>query len=144
MSIKEYMTTDHRECDNLYAPLEEALNEGDFEKALELFIPFKKAMLKHFAMEEEVLFPKMEEFMGSGEGPIYIMKMEHAQIRSIIDQLGEAIEAKNQEKALGLGETFMIMTQQHNMKEEQILYNMAEQLPIDKEQTLEEMKKVDV
>ncbi len=144
MSIKEYMTTDHRECDNLYAPLEEALNEGDFEKALELFIPFKKAMLKHFAMEEEVLFPKMEEFMGSGEGPIYVMKMEHAQIRSIIDQLGEAIEAKNQEKALGLGETFMIMTQQHNMKEEQILYNMAEQLPIDKEQTLEEMKKVDV
>ncbi len=144
MSIKEYMTTDHRECDNLYAPLEEALNEGDFEKALELFLPFKKAMLKHFAMEEEVLFPKMEEFMGSGEGPIYVMKMEHAQIRSIIDQLGEAIEAKNQEKALGLGETFMIMTQQHNMKEEQILYNMAEQLPIDKEQTLEEMKKVDV
>ncbi len=144
MSIKEYMTTDHRECDNLYAPLEVALNDGDFEKALELFIPFKNAMLKHFAMEEEVLFPKMEEFMGSGEGPIYVMKMEHSQIRSIINQLGEAIEAKNQEKALGLGETFMIMTQQHNMKEEQILYNMAEQLPIDKEKTLEEMKKVEI
>jgi len=144
MSIKEYMTTDHRECDNLYTPLEVALNDGDFEKALELFIPFKNAMLKHFAMEEEVLFPKMEEFMGSGEGPIYVMKMEHSQIRSIINQLGEAIEDKNQEKALGLGETFMIMTQQHNMKEEQILYNMAEQLPIDKEKTLEEMKKVEI
>ena len=144
MSIKEYMTHDHRECDNLYAPLEEALNEGDFEKALELFTPFKEAMLKHFAMEEEVLFPKMEEFVGGGEGPIYVMKMEHAQIRSIIEQLGEAIENKNQEKALGLGETFMIMTQQHNMKEEQILYNMAEQLPFDKEAILEEMKKVEI
>ncbi len=142
--IKEYMTHDHRECDNLYAPLEEALSAGDFEKALELFVPFKKAMLKHFAMEEEVLFPKMEEFIGSGEGPIYVMKMEHSQIRSIIDQLGEAIESKNQQKALGLGETFMIMTQQHNMKEEQILYSMAEQLPIDKEHILEEMKKVEV
>ena len=144
MGIKEYMTTDHRECDNLYAPLEEALNNKDFEMALKLFVPFKNTMLKHFAMEEDVLFPKMEEFMGGGEGPIYVMKMEHAQIRSIIDQLGEAIEAKNLEKALGLGETFMIMTQQHNMKEEQILYNMAEQLPIDKEKTLEEMKKVQV
>ncbi len=142
--IKEYMTHDHRECDNLYAPLEEALSAGDFEKALELFVPFKKAMLKHFAMEEEVLFPKMEEFIGSGEGPIYVMKMEPSQIRSIIDQLGEAIESKNQQKALGLGETFMIMTQQHNMKEEQILYSMAEQLPIDKEHILEEMKKVEV
>ncbi len=142
--IKEFMTQDHRECDNLYAPLEEALMQADFEKALELFVPFRNAMLKHFAMEEEVLFPKMEEFMGGGEGPIYVMKMEHSQIKSIINQLGEAIEAKNKDKALGLGETFMIMTQQHNMKEEQILYTMAEQLPIEKEQTLEEMKKVEV
>ncbi len=141
-SIKEFMTNDHRECDNLYAPLEEAINSGDFEKALELYVPFKDAMLKHFNMEEEVLFPKMEEFMGGGEGPIYVMKMEHNQIRSVIDQLGEAINDKNQEKALGLGETFMILTQQHNMKEEQVLYNMAEQLPIDQEKTLEEMKKV--
>ncbi len=140
--IKDFMTQDHRECDNLYAPVEEAISKGDFEKALELFIPFKQAMLRHFAMEEEVLFPKMEEFLGSGEGPIYVMKMEHAQIRSILDQMGEAIETKNQQKALGFGETFMIMTQQHNMKEEQILYTMAEQLPIEKEKIVEQMKEI--
>ena len=140
--IKEFMTQDHRECDNLYAPVEEAISKGDFERALELFVPFKQAMLRHFAMEEEVLFPKMEEFIGSGEGPIHVMKMEHAQIRSILDQMGEAIEAKNQQKALGFGETFMIMTQQHNMKEEQILYTMAEQLPIEKEKVVQQMKEV--
>ncbi len=140
--IKDFMTQDHRECDNLYAPVEEAISQGDFEKALELFVPFKQAMLRHFAMEEEVLFPKMEEFLGSGEGPIYVMKMEHAQIRSILDQMGEAIEAKNQQKALGFGETFMIMTQQHNMKEEQILYTMAEQLPLEKEKVVEQMKEI--
>ncbi len=140
--IKEFMTQDHRECDNLYAPVEEAISKGDFEKALELFVPFKEAMLRHFAMEEEVLFPKMEEFLGGGEGPIHVMKMEHAQIRSILDQMGEAIEAKNQQKALGFGETFMIMTQQHNMKEEQILYTMAEQLPLEKEKILQQMKEV--
>jgi len=140
--IKDFMTQDHRECDNLYAPVEEAISKGDFEKALELFVPFKEAMLRHFAMEEEVLFPKMEEFLGGGEGPIHVMKMEHAQIRSILDQMGEAIEAKNQQKALGFGETFMIMTQQHNMKEEQILYTMAEQLPIEKEKVVEQMKEI--
>jgi len=140
--IKEFMTQDHRECDNLYAPVEEAISQGDFEKALELFVPFKEAMLRHFAMEEEVLFPKMEEFLGGGEGPIHVMKMEHAQIRSILDQMGEAIEAKNQQKALGFGETFMIMTQQHNMKEEQILYTMAEQLPLEKEKILQQMKEI--
>ncbi|NPA81053.1 MAG: hemerythrin domain-containing protein [Epsilonproteobacteria bacterium] len=141
--IKDYMTHDHRECDNLYAPLESAISEENWDRALELYMPFKNAMLKHFAMEEEVLFPKMEEFMGGGEGPIHVMKMEHNQIRSIIDQLGEAINEKNTQKALGLGETFMILTQQHNMKEEQVLYTMAEQLPFDKEALLEEMKKVE-
>ena len=140
--IKEFMTQDHRECDNLYAPVEEAISKGDFERALELFVPFKQAMLRHFAMEEEVLFPKMEEFLGGGEGPIHVMKMEHAQIRSILDQMGEAIETKNRQKALGFGETFMIMTQQHNMKEEQILYTMADQLPIEKEKIVEQMKEV--
>jgi len=142
--IKEYMTHDHRECDNLYAPLEEAMGEENWQKALELYMPFKNAMLKHFAMEEEVLFPKMEEFMGGGEGPIHVMKMEHSQIRSVIEQLGEAINDKNKQKALGLGETFMILTQQHNMKEEQVLYTMAEQLPFDKEEILEKMKEVKV
>ncbi len=140
--IQEFMTQDHRECDNLYAPLEQAINAGDFEKALELFVPFRDAMLRHFAMEEEVLFPKLEEFIGGGEGPTYVMRMEHDQIRSIINQLGEAIEAKNRDKALGFGETFMIMTQQHNMKEEQILYPMSERLPIDQEETLKKMKEV--
>ncbi|BAF70526.1 hemerythrin domain-containing protein [Nitratiruptor sp. SB155-2] len=142
--IKEFMTEDHRACDNLYAPVEEAIGQGDFEKALELFTPFKEAMLKHFAMEEEVLFPKMEEFIGGGEGPTYVMRMEHAQIRSILDQMGEAITAKDKQKALGFGETFMIMTQQHNMKEEQILYTMAENLPLDKEKILHNMQEVKI
>jgi hemerythrin-like domain-containing protein len=140
--IKEYMTQDHRDCDALYAPLEEAIAKEEWDRALELYVPFKKAMLDHFAMEEDVLFPKMEEFVGGGEGPIYVMKMEHDQIRSIINSLGEAIEAKDRQKALGYGETFMIMTQQHNMKEEQILYTMAEQLPFDKKETLEKMQRI--
>lgn len=142
--IKEFMTHDHRACDNLYAPLEEAIGKEDWDRALELYVPFKDAMLRHFAMEEDVLFPKMEEFIGGGEGPIYVMKMEHDQIRSIINSLGEAINNKDKQKALGYGETFMIMTQQHNMKEEQILYTMAEQLPFDKEATLKAMQEVKV
>lgn len=142
--IKEYMTNDHRECDNLYAPLEDAISRGDWDEALSLYMPFKEAMLRHFAMEEEVLFPEMEKFMGGGEGPIHVMKMEHSQIRSIIEQMGEAINDKNSHKALGLGETFMILTQQHNMKEEQVLYTMAEQLPFEKGEILEKMKEVKV
>ena len=61
------------------------------------------------------------------EGPTQIMRHEHQQIRSLMKQLGEAITADNKKKFFGLTETIMILLQQHNMKEEQMLYTMAQQ-----------------
>jgi hemerythrin-like domain-containing protein len=44
-----------------------------------------------------------------------------------MQQLLEAIENDNKDKFFGLSETLMILLQQHNMKEEQMLYTMAQQ-----------------
>jgi len=142
--IKDYMSGDHRECDEHFPPVEDAVMADKWDDALMNFITFKNSVLKHFKMEEDVLFPEMEEIMGGGEGPVHIMKMEHNQVRSILDQMGESIEEKNRDKFLGLSDTFMILIQQHNMKEEQILYNMADQILGDAQNTLEEMKKVEL
>ncbi|WP_200763360.1 hemerythrin domain-containing protein [Nitrosophilus alvini] len=144
-SIKNFMTHDHRECDNIFAPVEEAVLSGNWDKALELFVPFHKAMLRHFSMEEEVLFPAIEEKTGTSEGPTNVMRMEHNQIKKEMMEMADAIEKKDKEKFLGHAETFMILVQQHNMKEEQILYNMAEHvLSAEKDKILEDMQKVKV
>jgi len=42
-------------------------------------------------------------------------------------QILEAIDADNRDKFFGTTETLMILLQQHNMKEEQMLYPMAQQ-----------------
>jgi len=56
------------------------------------------------------------------------MKMEHQQMRGLLKQIGEAIEAGNAEEAMDTGDTLLMLIQQHNIKEESTLYPMAESL----------------
>jgi hemerythrin-like domain-containing protein len=48
-------------------------------------------------------------------------------MRNLIAEMGRSIEAKDKDKFFGNSETLMILMQQHNMKEEQMLYTMAQQ-----------------
>jgi len=50
--------------------------------------------------------------------------MEHQQMRALVQELDNALAAKVKDEYLGLSETLMVMMQQHNMKEEMMLYPM--------------------
>jgi hemerythrin-like domain-containing protein len=84
-------------------------------------------MERHFQREERVMFPEFENKTGMLNGPTEMMRQEHAQMRNLMSQLLEAIETNDKDKFFGLSETLMILLQQHNMKEEQMLYTMAQQ-----------------
>jgi hemerythrin-like domain-containing protein len=73
------------------------------------------------------LFPKFEQATGSAMGPTQVMKAEHAQMRQLFKDMQSAVDDQDKDRYLGLSETLMIVMQQHNMKEEQILYRMADQ-----------------
>ena len=126
-SIKEYMTNDHRECDDTFAAMEQKANSEGLAAATELYSKMAQEIEHHFQMEERVIFPAFEEKTGMTEGPTQMMRMEHSQMRSLIKEIGEAIEEDNKDRFFGLTETMMIMVQQHNMKEEQMLYTMLQQ-----------------
>ena len=126
-TIKEYLTSDHRSCDELFAQMEQSASKGSLKDAMPLCQAFIDATERHFQMEERVMFPQFEEKTGMTMGPTQVMRHEHQQMRSIMAQMAEAVEADNRDKFFGLTETLMIMIQQHNMKEEQMLYNMAQQ-----------------
>ncbi len=125
-TIKEYLTTDHRKCDELFAAMEDAATQS-LENAKEAYKVFVADTERHFQMEERVMFLEFENKTGMTEGPTAMMRHEHAQMRSLMQQMGEALEAGNKDKFFGLAETLMILMQQHNMKEEQMLYSMAQQ-----------------
>jgi hemerythrin-like domain-containing protein len=60
-------------------------------------------------------------------GPTQVMRMEHVQMRALMDDAAAALANGDADDYLGLAETLLIMMQQHNMKEENILYPMCDQ-----------------
>jgi hemerythrin-like domain-containing protein len=144
MVISNYLVGEHRECDNIFARAEEAAAKGDFVTAKEEFLNFADETLLHFKKEEEELFPEFEAMSGSSDGPTMVMKYEHDQVRGLMGKMAQAIESEDKDAYLSLAESMMILLQQHNMKEEQMLYAMCDRVfnPQKKDELISKMEKV--
>jgi iron-sulfur cluster repair protein YtfE (RIC family) len=124
-----FFAQDHRDCDARWADVEELLDTSDIDTARMAWQKYDASMRRHLAMEEEVLFPAFDARSGmGGGGPTAMMRMEHQQMRGLLDQIGEAMEAGDAQEAMDIGDTLLMMTQQHNVKEEGMLYPMAENI----------------
>ena len=124
-----FMTEDHRACDVLWSELEAAIDAEDEARARELWGRFNGAIRRHLDMEELVLFPAFENVTGMhGGGPTAVMRMEHQQMRGVLDQMGGAASSGDLQGVLDHGDTLLMLTQQHNVKEEGILYPMLDRL----------------
>jgi len=142
-NIKTFLTNDHRVCDEKFAIMETAVISNDWNEALKKFENFTNDLMCHFDMEEKVMFPTFEEKTGMEGGPTQVMRMEHDQMRNVISQMKNDIETKNKDHFFGLSESLMMLMQQHNMKEEQMLYAMADaHLSIIANEVVEKMKEL--
>ena len=139
-SIPEYMTEKHRECDAFFSEAESAVADKNWLLAAAKWQVFSDELTAHFAQEEDVLFPQFEQATGMTSGPTQVMRMEHQQMRALVQSLDNALAAKQKDEYLGLSETLMVMMQQHNMKEEMMLYPMMAQHLSDGEQLIEGFK----
>ena len=129
LGLVAFFAQDHSDCDARWVDVEELLDTADIDAASGVWQSFDAGMRRHFAMEEEVLFPAFDARSGmGGGGPTAMMRMEHQQMRGLLDQIGEAMEAGNAQEAMDIGDTLLMMTQQHNVKEEGMLYPMAENI----------------
>ncbi len=124
-----FFAQDHRDCDARWADVEELLDTADIEAARPAWKKFDASMHRHFAMEEEVLFPAFEARSGmGGGGPTAMMRMEHQQMRGLLDQIGTSMDSGDAQEAMDIGDTLLMLIQQHNVKEEGMLYPMAENM----------------
>jgi hemerythrin-like domain-containing protein len=79
-------------------------------------------------MEEKVMFPSFEARSASAHcNPTPVMIMEHEQMRKLVSDMRVDINSKNKDHFFGLSETLMMTMQQHNMKEEQMMYPMVDE-----------------
>lgn len=124
--ISRYLTADHTHCDDLFAEAENAVASADWQRGQTHFQGFEAATLHHFMREESVLFPAFEAHTGIRHGPTEVMREEHVEMRETMQGMGQALAKRDTDAYLGLAETLLMLMRQHNMKEEQMLYPMAD------------------
>jgi len=124
--VVHVMGEDHKACDDFFEQAEAAAGSGDMAKCAQRFQLFRGALLRHFRQEEEVLFPGFEEVTGNTMGPTRMMRQEHQMMRELVEKMQMAVDSASAEDYLGAADTLMVLMQQHNMKEEGILYPMCD------------------
>ncbi|MDP1825828.1 MAG: hemerythrin domain-containing protein [Archangium sp.] len=123
-----FFTDDHHECDEGWAAVEAAVTAGDKAKANTLWPEFSQRLEHHLKMEEEVLFPAFEAATGMRGGPTYVMRAEHTQMRGVVAEMDRRVKSGDLDGLLDQGDTLLMLIQQHNAKEEGMLYPMAAQV----------------
>ena len=126
-TLSEYFTLDHRSCDAQWADVEAAADAENAEDIRAAWDRFDAALRRHLDREEEILFPAFEAATGMRDGgPTFVMRSEHAQMRGLLEQMAVAVEGADYEELLDLGDTLLMLIQQHNQKEEHMLYPLSE------------------
>ena len=127
--LSTFMRDDHRACDTKFADMENAVANNNWSKGKKLFEKFASDLLHHFDMEEKVMFIAFEARSANAHcNPTPVMIMEHTQMRNIIDSMREKLDTKDKDGFFGDSETLMMTMQQHNMKEEQMMYPMIDEV----------------
>jgi regulator of cell morphogenesis and NO signaling len=110
---------------------------------------FMTALESHSQKEEGHLFELMASYIGRSHGPIVVMEMEHDQAKELISAFlkeTELISGNREfvhETCKLIIEAYHVLTS-HFMKEEQVLFPMAQNLlsEVEKERLLEAVREV--
>jgi regulator of cell morphogenesis and NO signaling len=124
-SLRDALERDHREVDDAVEGYTNGSASGtrarlDLERAT-------KELRRHIYVEEELLFPPLRQ--AGLLGPILVMLREHGQMWPILDALDQGLAAGVEDHVLRTTcRDLSILLQQHNPKEEQILYPQVDRV----------------
>ena len=124
-SLTDFFTHDHRACDAAWTELENT-SPDDEQLLQQRWQRFSLLMERHMDWEERVLFPAFERKTGMNGGPTQVMRAEHEQMRALLRQMAGRAAVGELDELLDQGDTLLMLIQQHNIKEESVLYPMAE------------------
>jgi hemerythrin-like domain-containing protein len=89
---------------------------------------------RHFALEEAALFPALERHIGSDHGPLAVMLLEHADFRSLLAALGDAVTAADLGRQRAHARSLVDLLRAHIAKEDDVLFPMARRMLSPEEQ----------
>jgi len=118
----------HRHCDQFFNAALEAAAASDWAGFKRQIAALRDVLERHIAFEEGELFPAFEEASGLREGPTEVMRGEHAEMRQLLAALGVAEPRLDPQGCCAELEHLRGILQQHNVKEEAVLYPACDQL----------------
>jgi iron-sulfur cluster repair protein YtfE (RIC family) len=128
MSIAELLKSRHAHCDEPFIAMEQRSADGQWASATPILAAFRAALDNHLREEEPVVSPAFEAATGMTQGPTQVMRAEHAQMRALVAQIVSALQGQDSDGISGAADTLLIVMQQHNLKEENILYPMFDRV----------------
>ena len=132
-SITGYLAADHQRIEKLWLELKAAFARHDFNAMHARAGEFIAAMRRHLRMEEQILFPAIEDKTAMRtSGPTYAMRLEHREIERVLDGLAPLLTVQERWTAIQAMEGELTdpsaLFRSHDAKEEMVLYPMADQL----------------
>jgi hypothetical protein len=121
-SVTAYVGGDHDRLDEALRAVSAAVRTGRFADAVAGYEEVELGQLRHFRIEEELLFPVFEARSGMMDGPTAFMRDEHRQARTALGIMRRGLlrsDAGAYGDGLRLLESVLLG---HNSREERILY----------------------
>jgi iron-sulfur cluster repair protein YtfE (RIC family) len=124
-SAIEILVCQHRDCDQALEVLEACLRGPDWDMAAIAFARLEAALQGNFSAEEDRLFPAFDQVAGSASGPTAVMRHEHDEVRALLGNAGEWLQLRDANALAAELGTLVVLLQQHNIKEENVLFPMC-------------------
>lgn len=124
-SAIETLVRQHRDCDQALEDIEACLRKPDWDAAAGAFVRLEAALQGNFSAEEDRLFPAFEQAAGSACGPTAVMRQEHGEVRALLDNAREWLQLRDANALAAELDTLAVLLQQHNLKEENVLFPMC-------------------
>lgn len=124
-SVSAALESEHRWIDARFRRFEEGLARGQI--ATEPFEEAAKVLHRHIYLEEELLFPAVEA--RGLVSPTAVMAMEHGEICRFLGGIRDLIQGKaSPERIQGPFKALRGLLEEHNFKEERVLYPNADRI----------------
>ncbi|MBI2872007.1 MAG: hemerythrin domain-containing protein [Chloroflexi bacterium] len=124
-TVSQTLESEHRWIDGRFAQFQQALAGG--QVVAEPFREAARVLHRHIFLEEDLLFPEVEA--RGLAGPTAVMAQEHGQIcRMLGDVEGLITQNASPERIHDAMKALASLLEEHNLKEERVLYPSADQL----------------
>jgi iron-sulfur cluster repair protein YtfE (RIC family) len=132
-SITAFLSADHKRLTELWEGTLAAVEAEDFNTVHSRAAAFIAGLRRHISMEEQILFPAIEDKTGAGDyGPTFAMRQEHRQIEHGLERLKHLVTVEERWTAIqaieGQEIDLSALLRSHDGKEEAVLYPMADQI----------------